>query len=119
MSTDSQASLSSSLESTSSDAGLHVTRPLTPGVYVPTMCFFTPETEDIDTAAIARHAVRLAREGVTGLATQGSNGEAVHLTHTERQLVTATTRRALNAEGFNHMPLIVGCGSQSTRETIQ
>ncbi|CAM1506431.1 Fc.00g060720.m01.CDS01 [Cosmosporella sp. VM-42] len=117
--TDSQSSLSSSLESTSLDADLHVARPLVPGVYVPTMCFFTPETEDIDTAAIARHAVRLAREGVTGLATQGSNGEAVHLTHTERQLVTATTRRALNAEGFDRMPLIVGCGSQSTRETLQ
>lgn len=82
------------------------------------MCFFDLE-EEIDTAEIARHAVRLAREGVTGLATQGSNGEAVHLTHAERQLVTATTRRALDAEGFTHMPIIVGCGSQSTRETIQ
>ena len=94
-------------------------RPLVPGVYVPTMCFFTPDTEDIDTATIAQHAVKLARAGVTGLATQGSNGEAVHLSHSERQLVTATTRRALNDAGFSHMPLIVGCGSQSTRETIQ
>lgn len=83
------------------------------------MCFFEADTEDIDTTAIARHAVRLAKEGVTGLATQGSNGEAVHLTHAERQLVTATTRQALNEEGFTHMPIIVGCGSQSTRETIQ
>jgi 4-hydroxy-2-oxoglutarate aldolase len=56
---------------------------------------------------------------VTGLATQGSNGEAVHLTHAERQLVTSTTRKALNESGFSHMPIIVGCGSQSTRETIQ
>ncbi|KAF4978787.1 hypothetical protein FZEAL_4901 [Fusarium zealandicum] len=93
-------------------------RPLIPGVYVPTMCFFTA-TEDIDTASIADHAVRLARAGVTGLATQGSNGEAVHLTHSERQLVTATTRAALDDGGFPHMPLIVGCGSQGTRETIQ
>jgi dihydrodipicolinate synthase/N-acetylneuraminate lyase len=94
-------------------------RPLVPGVYVPTMCFFDEETEDVDTDTIARHAVRLARAGVTGLATQGSNGEAVHLTHAERQLVTATTRKALNEAGFSHMPIIVGCGSQSTRETIQ
>ncbi|KAF4344923.1 dihydrodipicolinate synthetase [Fusarium beomiforme] len=97
----------------------HTTRPLKPGVYVPTLCFFDPDTEDVDTAAIAAHAVRLAQAGVTGLATQGSNGEAVHLAHSERQLVTATTRAALNDGGFSHVPVIVGCGSQSTRETIQ
>jgi dihydrodipicolinate synthase/N-acetylneuraminate lyase len=90
-----------------------------PGVYVPTLCFFDEATEDVDTETIARHAVRLARAGVAGLATQGSNGEAVHLTHEERQLVTITTRKALNEAGFEHMPIIVGCGSQSTRETIQ
>ncbi|KAK3381537.1 hypothetical protein B0H63DRAFT_450863 [Podospora didyma] len=112
--------LSSSYSSSSLEApGFHMARPLVPGVYVPTMCFFEEETEDVDTATIARHAVRLARAGVTGLATQGSNGEAVHLTHSERQLVTATTRKALNDAGFSRMPIIVGCGSQSTRETIQ
>jgi dihydrodipicolinate synthase/N-acetylneuraminate lyase len=83
------------------------------------MCFFEEHSEDIDTAMIARHAVRLAHAGVTGLTTQGSNGEAVHLTHAERQLVTATTRKALNDAGYAHMPIIVGCGTQSTRETIQ
>ncbi|KAK3316251.1 hypothetical protein B0H66DRAFT_287690 [Apodospora peruviana] len=112
--------LSSSYSSGSMDAStFHMNRPLGPGVYVPTMCFFEDGTENVDTATIARHAVRLARAGVTGLATQGSNGEAVHLTHSERQLVTATTRKALNDAGFEHMPIIVGCGSQSTRETIQ
>lgn len=90
-----------------------------PGVYVPTMCFFDESTQDVDTATIATHAVRLARAGVTGLATQGSNGEAVHLTHAERSLVTSTTRKALNDVGFSHMPIIVGCGSQSVRETVQ
>ncbi|KAK0743130.1 hypothetical protein B0T18DRAFT_439149 [Schizothecium vesticola] len=112
--------LSSSYSSSSlDDSPFHMTRPLVPGVYVPTMCFFEEGTEDIDTATVARHAVRLARAGVTGLATQGSNGEAVHLTHSERQLVTATTRKALNDAGFSRMPIVVGCGAQSTRETIQ
>lgn len=97
----------------------HTSRPLVPGVYVPTMCFFDETTEDVDTATIASHAVRLARAGVTGLATQGSNGEAVHLTHAERSLVTSTTRKALDDAGFSHMPIIVGCGSQSVRETVQ
>ncbi|KAF9876072.1 putative dihydrodipicolinate synthetase [Colletotrichum karsti] len=116
---ESDSPLSSSYDSTSLGVDLNENRPLVPGVYVPTMCFFEPGTENVDTDTIARHAVRLAQAGVTGLATQGSNGEAVHLTHTERQVVTATTRQALNDAGFSQMPIIVGCGSQSTRETIQ
>ncbi|KAI4871099.1 dihydrodipicolinate synthetase [Hypoxylon rubiginosum] len=111
--------LSSSFEGDLVDEDFHMTRPLIPGVYVPTMCFFDEETEDVDTNTIARHAVRLAEAGVTGVATQGSNGEAVHLSHTERQLVTFTTRKALNEAGFSHIPVIVGCGAQSTRETIR
>ncbi|KAI0505521.1 mitochondrial putative 4-hydroxy-2-oxoglutarate aldolase [Xylaria bambusicola] len=94
-------------------------RSLVPGVYVPTLCFFDPKTEDIDTDSIASHAVRLAQAGVTGIATQGSNGEAVHLTHAERELVTATTRSALDRTGFSHVPVIVGCGAQSVRETVE
>ncbi|KAK6211088.1 dihydrodipicolinate synthetase [Colletotrichum tabaci] len=116
---ESHSPLSSSYDSASLGVGLHETRPLVPGVYVPTMCFFETGTENVDINTISRHAVRLAQAGVTGLATQGSNGEAVHLTHAERQLVTSTTRQALNDAGFSHMPIIVGCGSQSTRETIQ
>ncbi|KUI52949.1 putative 4-hydroxy-2-oxoglutarate aldolase, mitochondrial [Cytospora mali] len=115
---DSDSPLSSSFESNSVRNDLHLSRPLVPGVYVPTMCFFD-ENEDIDIDTIASHAVRLARAGVMGLATQGSNGEAVHLTHPERSLVTLTTRKALNDAGYSSMPLIVGCGAQSTRETIQ
>lgn len=93
-------------------------KPLRPGVYVPTVAFFKPN-EDLDHDTIAKHAVRLAEAGVAGIATQGSNGEAVHLTHQERQQVTRTTRKALDAAGFDSLPVIVGCGSQSTRETIE
>ncbi|KAI1380357.1 dihydrodipicolinate synthetase [Hypoxylon crocopeplum] len=113
------SSSASFLENDSVEEDFHMSRPLIPGVYVPTMCFFDQETEDVDIEAIARHTVRLAEAGVTGVATQGSNGEAVHLTHAERQLVTLTTRKALNEAGFSHIPVIVGCGAQSTRETIQ
>lgn len=118
--TPTESPLSSSFGSSSlgNSAGMHLTRPLLPGVYVPTMCFFDPKTEDVDEAMIAEHAVRLAKAGVTGLATQGSNGEAVHLTHEERRLVTSTTRKALDGAGYSDMPLVVGCGGQSTREAI-
>ena len=91
---------------------------LRPGVYVPTVAFFKAN-EDLDHDTIGKHAVRLAKAGVAGIATQGSNGEAVHLTHEERQQVTRTTRKALDAGGFASLPVIVGCGSQSTRETIE
>ena len=94
------------------------TRPLRPGVYVPTVAFFKAN-EDLDRDTIAMHARRLANSGVAGIATQGSNGEAVHLTRQERQQVTQTTRKALNENGFPFLPIIVGCGAQSTRETIE
>lgn len=110
---------SSSYSSASFDPEDHIARHLVPGIYVPTPCFFDPVTEDLDTATIASHAVRLAQAGVTGLATQGSNGEAVHLTHSERQTVTLTTRTALDSAGFSHIPIIVGCGAQSIRETVE
>lgn len=115
----SASSTSSAFNGDGPDDNWHQSRPLVPGVYVPTMCFFDETTEDVDAATIASHAVRLARAGVTGLATQGSNGEAVHLTHAERSLVTSTTRKALNDAGFSHVPIIVGCGAQSVRETVQ
>ena len=93
-------------------------RPLLPGIYAPTPCFFFAD-ESIDTAAITKHTIRLADAGLAGITTQGSNGEAVHLTPSERCLVTRTTRLALDGAGFSSIPIIVGCGAQSTRETIQ
>jgi 4-hydroxy-2-oxoglutarate aldolase len=94
-------------------------RVLTPGIYVPTVAFFDTETEDLDLETTAKHAVRLAEAGIQGITTQGSNGEAVHMSHRERNAVTLATRSALDKAGYSHMPIIVGCGAQSTRETIE
>lgn len=88
------------------------------GLYVPTVAFFTPQDE-VDVETTIKHATSLIEAGVTGLLTHGSNGEAVHLDHAERQLITKATRAALDRAGKPHLPLIVGCGAQSTRETIQ
>ncbi len=101
----------------SADVGIR--RALIPGFYVPTLAFFDPVTESLDLDTVAKHAVRLAEAGVAGVTTQGSNGEAVHLTRQERSMVTSRTRKALDDAGYGDMPLIVGCGSQSTRETIE
>ena len=117
----SQSRYSDSSDNTSAsslDDVLHQ-RALKPGVYVPTVAFFHKETEDLDVETISMHAVRLAKAGVAGIATQGSNGEAVHLSRQERKMVTRTTREALDKAGHFDMPIIVGCGAQSTRETIE
>ncbi|KAJ5899902.1 hypothetical protein N7495_004646 [Penicillium taxi] len=92
--------------------------PLTKGVYVPTVAFFLPD-EEVDIATVEKHATYLAKSGVTGLVTQGSNGEAVHLDYEERKAITAATRRALDAAGYMSRPVIAGCGAASTRETIK
>lgn len=46
-------------------------------------------------------------------------GEAIHLSHEERTTTIQTARRALDAAGLEHVPIIVGTGAGSTRETIQ
>ncbi|KAI0176499.1 dihydrodipicolinate synthetase family protein [Hypoxylon sp. FL1284] len=97
---------------------LETTRSLPDGVYVPTVAFFK-ENDDIDLEATQRHAIHLAEAGVAGLVIHGSNGEAVHLSREERSLVIKTTRSALDQSDNHLMPLIAGCGAQSTRETIQ
>ncbi|KAJ5918447.1 hypothetical protein N7466_010439 [Penicillium verhagenii] len=93
--------------------------PLRPGVYAPTMTFFDPVTEELDVAAIRRHAVRLAKAGLVGLVTMGSNGEAVHLTNEEKMTVTRETRSALDEAGFQNVPVISGASENSIRGTIK
>ncbi|ESZ91012.1 dihydrodipicolinate synthetase family protein [Sclerotinia borealis F-4128] len=93
-------------------------RPLVPGVYVPTVAFFSTVHEEVDIFTVAKHASRLATSGIAGLVTHGSNGEAVHLTHIERSVITSSTRKALDKAGALSMPIIVGCGTQSVKETV-
>ncbi|CAG8221033.1 unnamed protein product [Penicillium nalgiovense] len=92
--------------------------PLRPGVYAPTMTFFDAQTEELDVASIRRHAVRLAKAGLVGLVTMGSNGEAVHLSREERMTVNRETRSALDEAGFSNVPVIAGASENSIRGTI-
>lgn len=90
-----------------------------PGIYAPIITLFTRDKkQDLDLDAQAAHAVRLASAGMTGLVIQGSNGEAAHLTHHERSLTVRTVRHALDQAGYPDMPLIVGTGAPSVRETL-
>lgn len=93
-------------------------RPLPDGVYVPTVAFFKADDE-VDLEATQRHAIHLAEAGVAGLVVHGSNGEAVHLSREERIQIIKSTRAALDEADHHLMPVIAGCGAQSTRECIQ
>ncbi|KAI1117304.1 L-threo-3-deoxy-hexulosonate aldolase [Nemania sp. NC0429] len=94
-------------------------RPLPCGIYAPTMTFFEPDTEELDIPVIKKHAERLARAGLAGLVTLGSNGEAVHCTREEKLAVTRATREAIDAAGFTDMPIIIGATEGSVRGTIE
>lgn len=88
------------------------------GIYAPTMTFFDKETEDLDIPTIKKHAVRLAKAGLVGLVTMGSNGEAVHLSGEEKIAVTKATREALDEAGFNSVSVLQGCSESSVRGTV-
>jgi L-threo-3-deoxy-hexylosonate aldolase len=83
------------------------------------MTFFDPETEDLDIPTIKKHAERLVRDGLAGLVTMGSNGEAIHCTREEKLAVTQATREALDAAGFPDTPIIIGATEGSVRGTIE
>ena len=61
----------------------------------------------------------LAKTGISGLVTMGSNGEAPHLNWEERISVIETTRTALDDAGFKQIPIIMGASGQSVRGTLE
>lgn len=94
-------------------------RALPHGIYAPTMTFFDPETEELDIPTIKKHAQRLIRDGLVGLVTMGSNGEAVHCTREEKLAVTKATREALDEAGYTSTPIILGATEGSVRGTVE
>lgn len=83
------------------------------GIYPPLPTFFDEE-EELDLETLRRHIQRLTETGIAGYVVMGTNGEAVHLSPDERELIIETVRDV----GGANMPLVAGCGEQSTRATI-
>lgn len=104
---------------TASNGQATTRRSLPCGIYAPTMTFFDPDTEELDIPVIKKHAARLARDGLAGLVTMGSNGEAAHCTREEKLAVTTATREALDEAGFRDTPIIVGATEGSVKGTIE
>jgi L-threo-3-deoxy-hexylosonate aldolase len=92
--------------------------PLVPGVYAATLTFFD-DNEDIDVPTLQKHITRLAAAGLAGIIALGSNGEAAHLSDSERQTVIRTVRSTLDEAGHTNKPVIVGASAHSTRHTIE
>lgn len=89
------------------------------GVYVPTLAFFTPDDE-VDGPALEQHIIKLLDASVAGIVVHGSNGECAHLSPSERSAIIRVARDTILHEASGtRVPLIAGCGAQSTRETLE
>ncbi|GAA5907823.1 hypothetical protein JCM5296_005795 [Sporobolomyces johnsonii] len=90
------------------------------GVYAPLNTFYkSNKDQDLDLDTFKKHVQYVAGAGV-GIVALGSMGEAVQLEHAERNQVVEAARSALDADPkLAKVPLIVGTGASSTRETIQ
>lgn len=87
--------------------------PLRSGVYPPLPTFFDAH-EELDLQTYQRHIRHLAETGIVGYVVMGSNGEAAHLSSEERIQLIEASREAAGPDAL----LLVGCGEQSTRVTI-
>ena len=72
----------------------------------------------VDIPTLRKHAVFLAKAGIKPLLA-GTMGEGLHLSHSDRVALIKATREVLDEAGFPDVPIIVGTGTGSTRETIQ
>ncbi len=87
---------------------------LVPGIYPPLPTFFN-ESDELDLHTLQRHMHHLRDSGIAGYVLLGSNGEAVHGTSEERIQMVQAAHEVVERD---RMPLIVGCGEQSTRTTL-
>ncbi|MDQ6661213.1 MAG: dihydrodipicolinate synthase family protein [Chloroflexota bacterium] len=83
------------------------------GIYPPVPTFFDDQDE-LDLPTLQKHIRRLAETGIAGYVVMGTNGEAVHLTSDERAQVIEAAREAAGST----VPILAGCGEQSTRATL-
>ncbi|KAF8877404.1 dihydrodipicolinate synthase [Mucidula mucida] len=93
-------------------------RPFIDGVYCPLITPFKAGSEDVDFEAIQAQVARLAAADM-GIVLLGTNGEASHLSDKERTDIIRASREALDKNGFTHVPLLVGTGTGSAKETVR
>jgi len=87
------------------------------GVHCPIVTPFT-ENEEIDFPALKKLVIRTAKAGM-GITLLGTNGEASHLSDSERIQAVKATREALDEAGLQDRPILVGTGTGSAKETVK
>jgi len=83
------------------------------GVYAVMLTPFKAD-ESVDEHALRQHTNWLIEQGVQGVITTGSTGEAASLSEAERKRVVEITLK----EARHRVPVLVGSGANSTRDTI-
>lgn len=86
-----------------------------PGVYVPAVTLFDPESDRLCLAEQASYYAYLASTGLTGLVILGTNAETFLLTREERTNLLRLARRSVPA-GY---PIIAGVGGHSTAQVLE
>lgn len=76
------------------------------------------ENEEIDFPALKKLVIRTAKAGM-GITLLGTNGEASHLSDSERIQAVKATREALDEAGLQDRPILVGTGTGSAKETVK
>ncbi|KPI43563.1 putative 4-hydroxy-2-oxoglutarate aldolase, mitochondrial [Cyphellophora attinorum] len=93
-------------------------RPLPPGIYTPLPTFFDDQ-EELDLASFRKHVAFIAEAGTVPVIA-GSMGEACHLEAWERDVLVRSAREVLDQNpATSDVPIVVGVGSPSTRETVK
>jgi 4-hydroxy-tetrahydrodipicolinate synthase len=84
------------------------------GIFPPTVTLFRDDGS-LDTEANRRHIDFLIAQGVQGLFVLGTSGEFMHMNLKEREQHAVETLQHVN----QRVPVIIGTGTTSTRETIR
>ncbi|KAI9661032.1 MAG: hypothetical protein M1821_009359 [Bathelium mastoideum] len=86
-----------------------------PGVYVPAVTCFDPETDELCLTEQAKYYSYLANSGLTGLVILGTNAETFLLTREERAALLKVARQSVPAD----YPIIAGVGGHSTKQVLE
>ncbi|KAI9691257.1 MAG: hypothetical protein M1820_009815 [Bogoriella megaspora] len=86
-----------------------------PGVYVPAVTCFDPDTDELCLEEQATYYSYLANSGLTGLVILGTNAETFLLTRDERAALLKLARQSVPQD----YPIIAGVGGHSTKQVLE
>lgn len=86
-----------------------------PGIYVPAVTCFDPETDELCLREQAKYYSYLANSGLTGLVVLGTNAETFLLTRDERATLLKLARQSVPEK----YPIIAGVGGHSTKQVLE